>query len=137
MEIDYSEDLDSLKRFIKIDEQILNVKWQLADAVTGKSYITGNDYSIVAVLNLGSKFREIVSSWRDEDCTDQLFLDKKFIKTWFPQAIANSFILDQRFETPTFKPIHGYKPNRFAKSPLLNGFYMKSEPYVLVHLFTQ
>jgi hypothetical protein len=128
-------DLATLSKFIQEPVKISAASWGTAQL--GRSGGLGpSDWALEAVLKISREdLQFLISSSNTLPAGENPSLDRRFVSNWFPEELRSRLVGDDktyfRFNVP------GYKADLFAKSPLLNGYFVPiSEEQIFLFLHT-
>ena len=129
--------LSDLNELINLPIEPDSVQWvRVNQGMVTKESIGPTDYYLISVfhcsekqtLNLKKQINEI------QDISEQLYLEKNFIKDWFPESVKNNFFLENdylRIESRAFEA------KKFIKPPLNNGFFfITDDNKVFLYMYT-
>lgn len=129
--------LSDLNELINLPIEPDSVQWiRVTQGEATEESMGPTDYYLISVFHCNEKQKLKLKNQinESEDISEQLYLEKNFIKDWFPESVKNYFYLENdylRIKSRVFEA------KKFMKPPLNNGFFfMTDDNKVLLYMYT-
>jgi hypothetical protein len=136
MQQPYEADLAKLGKFIRLDKDPLNARWQTFEKGNSDSGLGPTDWGLIATIEYDPEtIQRFVSQMKTMQIHQDLHVDMQLVQDWFPEAIRSSFV-----NVPDSKNLmlntSQYEPTLFMKPPLQHGYCFTSGNWLFLYLQT-
>ncbi|NME68890.1 hypothetical protein [Flammeovirga aprica] len=132
-----SNDISTLSKIINLPVVPNSAIWEINSKSNADGFAPGpTDYQLYCALDYDStQIQKLTQSLENrDDLSKAKFLNKKFIKKWYPTSVQEQFYSDGNYLKLKSKV---YQGQPFYKGAYLNGFFFVTDDHkVFVYLYT-